>query len=539
MAIKTYRAKTPTEALALVKKDLGDQAVILHTRTYKTGGVMGIGARSTTEITATTAATAGATPAPRTRSHKAPAKPAAGAERASTVTPSLTRSGAVERPAGRPVPEPTDFRARAAALADHLELSAAARDRGQLPQRSDSKPSAPAVEHATRELTGVKPGPGADLASGPKRVSSQGPEVTVVEPMRGTASAEPVVAPAPAAASAPVRTPDAGPSATQPDQATAERPEPGPKAAAPVSLGDEPAVRAELAELKQMMGRVLRSSAAARGIALPQTLTDLAGALEDAELDPEITEALLGTIRDELDAEELSDADVVRQTALRRLAEIVPVDRSVARADSPASGGPLVVALVGPTGVGKTTTLAKLAATYKLRHGKSVALVTSDTYRIAAVDQLRTYANIIGLPVEVTLTPAEMAQAVRALGGHDVVLVDTAGRSQNDSAKIAELRSFLDAARPHHTHLVLSSIASSAVLKRTTSVFSQLAPTHAIATKLDEAAALGPILSAVRRLDVPLSFVTTGQEVPDQIETACADRFARRLLPALRSEVPA
>src|SRR5690606_9665009 len=90
--------------------------------------------------------------------------------------------------------------------------------------------------------------------------------------------------------------------------------------------------------------------------------------------------------------------------------------------------GPLRLALIGPTGVGKTTTVAKLAATFKLKQRKNVGLITSDTYRIAAVEQLRTYANIIGLRLEVALTPAEMAQACHALRDCDVILIDTAGR---------------------------------------------------------------------------------------------------------------
>ena len=114
-----------------------------------------------------------------------------------------------------------------------------------------------------------------------------------------------------------------------------------------------------------------------------------------------------------------------------------------------------MVALVGPTGVGKTTTVAKLAANFKLAHGARVGLVTVDTYRIAAVEQLKTYAEIIDLPLAVVNDPAEMARALDELGAVDLVFIDTAGRSPRDEVKIRELAEFLRQARPDEIHLVL------------------------------------------------------------------------------------
>ena len=115
------------------------------------------------------------------------------------------------------------------------------------------------------------------------------------------------------------------------------------------------------------------------------------------------------------------------------------------------------MALVGPTGVGKTTTIAKLAANYRLREKKRVGLITVDTYRIAAVEQLRTYADIIDLPMEVVSTPREMREAVARMRNLDLVLMDTAGRSPRDEIKIQELRSLLAEAEADEVHLVLSA----------------------------------------------------------------------------------
>ncbi len=197
----------------------------------------------------------------------------------------------------------------------------------------------------------------------------------------------------------------------------------------------------------------------------------------------------------------------------------------------PGDGGrPLTIALVGPTGVGKTTTIAKLAAAYKLRQGKKVGLITSDTYRIAAVDQLRTYANIIGLPLKVALTPREMAGACGSLADCDVILVDTAGRSQHDKGRLEELAAFIDAATPDETHLVLSATVAEPVLAKAAERFAVLQPTRVIFSKLDEAVHFGVIVNTCRKVGMRVSYVTTGQEVPDEIELAQADRLARLVL---------
>ena len=120
-------------------------------------------------------------------------------------------------------------------------------------------------------------------------------------------------------------------------------------------------------------------------------------------------------------------------------------------------GNRKVVALVGPTGVGKTTTIAKIAANFRLRDKKTVGLITADTYRIAAVEQLRTYAEIIDLPLEVVTTPREMRRAVLQMEHLDLVLIDTAGRSPHDELRLHELRALLREANPDETHLVLST----------------------------------------------------------------------------------
>jgi flagellar biosynthesis protein FlhF len=189
-----------------------------------------------------------------------------------------------------------------------------------------------------------------------------------------------------------------------------------------------------------------------------------------------------------------------------------------------------VVALVGATGVGKTTTIAKLAAHFRLHEQRRVGLITVDTYRVAAIDQLRTYAELIDVPMRVVNSPREMQQAMDDLAASDLVLIDTAGRSPQDELKIQELRGFLQAARADEVHLVLSLTSGRRNLALTAEKFQRVGPTAVLLTKLDEAPGAGAALSAARRAALPVSYVTTGQDVPDDIEAADAGRLAQLIL---------
>jgi flagellar biosynthesis protein FlhF len=189
-----------------------------------------------------------------------------------------------------------------------------------------------------------------------------------------------------------------------------------------------------------------------------------------------------------------------------------------------------IVALVGPTGVGKTTTIAKLAANFRLREKRRVGLITVDTYRIAAVEQLRTYADIIDLPMEVVSTPKEMRAAVARLSNLDLILIDTAGRSPRDEVRIQELKSLLAEASADEVHLVLSSIGSATNLAKTAERFAEVGTTALLLTKLDESAGLGNLLPLLRASKLPLSYVTNGQNVPDDIQAADQRRLARMVL---------
>lgn len=265
----------------------------------------------------------------------------------------------------------------------------------------------------------------------------------------------------------------------------------------------------------------------------PENLKRVYRALIEQAVSHELAESMLTAIAKDLTPEQLQDAATVGRAAHARIAAMLPVD------ESPLSqrtlGRPHVVALIGPTGVGKTTTIAKLAATCRFNQGQKVGLITTDTFRMAAVDQLRRYAEILQLPLEVALDPEHMPAALERLASCDVILIDTAGRSRRDTDRLGELRKFLHAARPDEIHLVLSTTSGERTMRRDAEAFASLGANRVVLTKLDESDGFGVVLEVIRRLGTRISFVTTGQEVPDDIEPGSggAQAIARLLLDGL------
>ena len=191
--------------------------------------------------------------------------------------------------------------------------------------------------------------------------------------------------------------------------------------------------------------------------------------------------------------------------------------------------GPMVVAFAGPTGSGKTTTLAKLAAHCCLSKNKRVSLITADTYRIAAIDQIRTFADIVKVELQVVFSPEEVPAALGACVNDDLVFVDTAGRSQRDAAHMEELKIMLGAIHPDEVHLVMSATTKDSDLLETVKRYREVGANRLIFTKLDETAHVGNIFNVVAASAMPVSFFAFGQSVPDDIELAQSARFVQRL----------
>lgn len=175
------------------------------------------------------------------------------------------------------------------------------------------------------------------------------------------------------------------------------------------------------------------------------------------------------------------------------------------------------VVVVGPTGVGKTTTIAKLAGRLALIHNKKVGLITIDTYRIGAVEQLRTYAEIMNIPFKVVITIKEMEEAIKEMEDLDVVLIDTTGRSSKNSMQISELRAFVQKSEPNHTLMVISSTTKNADITTILNGYKKLYYDKVVITKLDETTTYGAIHTILKESKKPLAYFTTGQNVPDDI----------------------
>ncbi len=291
----------------------------------------------------------------------------------------------------------------------------------------------------------------------------------------------------------------------------------------PPEPADLAQVREDVAVMKAMVGRLVEQIARSNGAqGLDPELSGLLERLLEGGVEEQEAWSLVSRVRDGVQKRGGSltaTTDEARRILEADLRDVRPIQ----------SGSRLVV-LVGPTGVGKTTTLAKLAARFALEERKRVGLMTADTYRIAAVEQLRTYSEILGLPLEVIYDPSEVGQALDRLSGRDLILVDMAGRSPRNTAHMAELKAFLDALTSAEIYLVMSLTSGHRDAVTIAESYLPLQFDRFLFTKWDETVSPGLIYTMVRKYGRPLSYITTGQSVPDDIEEADPTKIARAIL---------
>jgi flagellar biosynthesis protein FlhF len=279
----------------------------------------------------------------------------------------------------------------------------------------------------------------------------------------------------------------------------------------------------ELIELKESLSTFFDMLGIRKAEGKPQPLSRLYCNLVAGGVSRDRACRLVGAIRKEGAARAEDDYDGVLRSAEEFIQKslVSPYERT-------RQGR--VVAFVGPTGVGKTTTLAKLAARWSLEENKKVGLVTADTYRIAAVEQLRTYAKIMNLPLEVASEKEELRNALRTFQDRDIILVDTPGRSVNDEKHLQRLRDYLRPDVPVETNLLISLTASPENMIETASRFDRVGYNAIIFTKLDESNAYGLIYNVVDQVGKPVYYVTNGQKVPQDIERLDPAKLARMVV---------
>ncbi len=195
--------------------------------------------------------------------------------------------------------------------------------------------------------------------------------------------------------------------------------------------------------------------------------------------------------------------------------------------------GPRIWSFIGPTGIGKTTTLVKLAAHFRLKVTDRITLITTDTYRIGAIEQLKQYAKILRLPLETAFHPEKLKQIIEKNRHQDLLLIDTAGKSPLQTKAIGELRDFMTVHPKIENHLILSATTKDSDLEWIVERFRLLPISSYIFTKIDETTQYVPIFNQLMRFKRPLSYLTKGQNVPEDIELATKPRVAHMVLSGL------
>jgi flagellar biosynthesis protein FlhF len=254
-----------------------------------------------------------------------------------------------------------------------------------------------------------------------------------------------------------------------------------------------------ISEMKEMKG--ILSSFVSTGIG-SNGKSELQERLENSDLNSEIIEDVISRIK--LDKREVDENEKLKEALNCMVSVTKPKNEKI-------------IVLVGPTGVGKTTTIAKLAGRLSLIEKKKVGLITVDTYRIGAVDQLRTYADIMNIPFDVVFSIKDMEKTIENMKNCDVILVDTTGRSSKNVMQISELRAFVEKTNSEDIHLVMGASTKNSDIKTIVEGYRVLNYNSIIVTKLDETSTYGSLLNILSYGKKPLSYVTTGQNVPDDI----------------------
>lgn len=504
MLIKSFKAPTLKEAMANVKAELGVDAVILHTNKTKKGGILGFHSKEIVEVIAAVEDEPKTQPTP-------PAKPQADNE-------AVLQAAAAARNSRAAVADTQPSPASAAAPGSNYtprtavnQYQTAGTMAGISQAMANSTPSETfgevlaSVNHiqeqaAARSATEM---PLTELAE--ELSASIGTSVDVGGEVIATAKPE-----IPEQVQAAVTPPNESAPASSHEHEESESQDKDEE------IQD---LQNQLEEMKSMLAQMSTNKDTASKVETLQT------ALQQQEVTDKVIQDMISKLNG---AEILAPKNSVK--ALKALEKFIKKTIRMANGITLYSDRPRVVALIGPTGVGKTTTLAKIAAKFVLEQGAKVALITADTYRISAVEQLKTYSDILGLPLEIVYNPDALRQAIAKHRDKQLILIDTAGRSQYNEYQMQELSGLLAIDEDIEKHLVMSATTKTSDGVELLENFSICHPDRVIFTKVDETSTHGIILNILNRRKVALSYMTNGQSVPDDIEPASVERLAELLL---------
>ena len=500
MQIKSFKAPTLKEAMANVKSELGVDAVILHTNKIKKGGILGFHTKEIVEVIAAVE------DEPVAREPKAPLDTGAASE-------AVLQAAAAARASRNSVPEPqpaSHFTPRNMVnqyqTAGTLEAISQAMAQN-MPSQTFGEVLA-SVNKAQEQAEPVEqPGMSIENQGAPINQPIAKEEKVVKEETIEAVEAE-----------GEQLSPSESPEEVQ-VQAEETKADSEDSAALEGKEQEIQDLQNQLEEMKSLLVEMSRNKAEAEG------KPNLQRAMENQGIGQRVLEDMISKLNG---TEILAPQDSPK--AARALEKYIRKAIRVANGITLYSDKPKIVALIGPTGVGKTTTLAKIAAKFVLEEGAKVALITADTYRISAVEQLKTYSDILGLPLEIVYNPQALREAIEKHKDKQLILIDTAGRSQYNAYQMKELSELLNIDVDIEKHLVMSATTKTSDGLELLDNFSLCKPDRVIFTKVDETKTHGIILNILHRRKAALSYLTNGQSVPDDIEPASIDKLAELLL---------
>lgn len=294
----------------------------------------------------------------------------------------------------------------------------------------------------------------------------------------------------------------------------------------------EDALLAEMKQMKELMKQITTAQlhsaeAESAAVSLPVPFERYRERLVQQEVRPDLAQLIAEEAAARIASEStdsITDLDARRAVREGLLAILTKEGIEPLRQET------RIAHFVGPTGVGKTTTIAKLAAEQVLRHKRNVGFITADTYRIAAVEQLRTYANILNVPLEVVFSAMDMKKAFERLSDRDLIFMDTAGRNYRNEMAVSEVHSMLRSDETRETFLVLSLSMKYIDMRAVTDNFNKFGLEKVLFTKSDETSTFGSMINLLHDYSLTLSYITNGQMVPDDICAANADQLVEQML---------